>query len=300
MNYIRRYILKQYQKRGISFPPFSNPICYKNKKQTMKTITEKTENLIKDVESFIKEYSRGYDNTDYIVLNVKIHNPLFKKLLRFDDLDSLVNEFTFEQMVFIKENLTEKEFCNMFTDFLEGQCEQTISFANGYEFDSDEDLKRIHFRILENQLTGYINIDRKKTINLRLREFQKVQLYNYTGWNTMSMLKTKKDVGFHGRSGGWLSICKTETIIYFLENVIDDLKNLKETTNEKLKKHNEKILKNSINRLYEVFECAKWLYKEYEKMYSDIPENWKFEFVDYYLPNWGLNNIEQQKTDVEI
>ena len=252
-----------------------------------KIFNTKIEKLLSEVESFMKNIHSDRFKT-YIAVNVKVHN-----LLPFNKIGSLKLSFTDEQFNFIKEQLTEKQFEKYAEWFLENQCEYIKDFIGGCTINSPKYYNELKEQVVNNINTSYPAINSKRTIKSKLKLIDTWEKNDKFYSNSFDILNTEKNCIFFGRSGGWLSICKLETIETPFENLLNELS---------LYKENNSTIEN-VNDLYtelkQIYLAAKWLFNEFTQMHKGLNESFIAELKEYYLPEFLNENFISENQHIE-
>lgn len=241
---------------------------------------EKILNEVQSIKNWIEDHRHG----NYIALNVKIYS----NVATVYDLEYIMTEqnYTDEQKEYLRDIADNNWFCQHWDWFLEDQARYFIEdYIHGCTISSNEYYEGLKAEIKKGKKTCYPYIEKKRSIQSKLKEVEKWQKRDNQQSFYLSMLSTR-EIGFFGRSGGWLSITDFNSFFSLLEDI---------ELNVQYKEKSDALY--TLKEAKNLLNAVVWLYNAAKKMHEGIPESWKEE-VKFRL-NEELENFCGEDCQIE-
>jgi hypothetical protein len=216
-----------------------------------------------------RTHSDGY--TSYIAVNVKIRGSMYI------DIDDLIEEkypkLSDTSKELIREEFTESHMSDLYTQWIEDQARYFIDqFLKGYTHSTREWYReRLYKKIVTGEETDYPALDELPDKKSKLRMMMRWVRKDEEALEHQSNLN-HDEIGFFGRSGGWLALERADTVYEWKQEVPEP----------------EELVKYTKDELYPVYVTAKrylekllaieWAYNQAQDM---IPTRkmWKEELL---------------------
>jgi hypothetical protein len=245
---------------------------------------------LEEIRSFMESNSHNDRHENYIAVNVKV----YANIVRHDDLEDFLKttKFTQEQQEFLISEITEKWMIKQWDWYLEFQGRYfTEDFIGGCTISGSEHYESVREEVKNGEKTSYPYIDSKRSVKTKLETIDKWDREDRRQANYLSLIDTE-EIGFFGRSGGWLVICKKS----FLD--VDHLEYSLDHIAEKISYDTKEDVLYEFNSLADRYNAVKWLFDEATMRHKEIPEGWKDE-LEFRLTEYLEDNFEGEDDKIE-
>jgi len=213
-------------------------------------------------------------HTTYIALNVKTYNSNIIGPNEINNFIDTLENFTGEQKEFLKSEVTDIWLLENWNRFLEGQARYfTDDFITGCTVSSQKYWNEEIEKLKKGEKSSYLYINNKRTLENKIKAIEKWNREHRKQEYYLSQLDIEK-IGFFGRSGGWLAFYRYEDLNNKIDNCLYEVE---------YKNKEDSIY--YLDKITDIYNACKWLMNEAKEMHEGIPESWKAELSDYYLPD---------------